>query len=182
VDPANGAKRLMHRGIDWKKTRERAQKREEFRSRIGYIATGQFAALNRELDLIPRVADDVRDKLATSTEPWIWMLRGCDPDILATTALNYLMNSIMLRHDHRKACLRLGRAVHGELWAVGLLKTNRRLHTKVRKTPRKGDRIKAAIRADYWSKEWNEEQTPDVGNWLIDAASVPFVTSLRSNG
>src|SRR5215510_5224773 len=104
-------------GINWQRTRERAEKSEHSRSKVGYAASGQFAVLNRELDLVSLVANDIREQLKTSTNDWIRALRGCDADDLAASALNHLINGLVRGRKYLKIAIRVGRAAHGQLWA-----------------------------------------------------------------
>jgi hypothetical protein len=50
----------MH-GVDTARSLERHENRERWRSKIGYAQTMQFAALDRECQLLSRLADDIRD-------------------------------------------------------------------------------------------------------------------------
>jgi hypothetical protein len=99
--------------------RERFEKQEHGRSRLGYGAVAQFAALDGELQLIPRLAADIREQLATLTDDWILVFRNCDHDQLAFVTLDSLLTSIIRRRTGLKAWIGLGRAAHGEAWAAG---------------------------------------------------------------
>jgi DNA-directed RNA polymerase len=171
-------------GINWKRTRERAERQEHYRSKVGYAATGQFAALDREFNLIECVAKEIREQLKTSTDDWVWTLRGRNADDLAASSLNHLISSIVRGRKYVKIAIQLGRAAHRQLWAADLLKRSRRDYTKIRKKGRPDERMKAAYRAGYRSDEWTEEQAFNVGNWLIDCCTraLPdfFDTSQRT--
>jgi DNA-directed RNA polymerase len=128
----------------------------------------QGAALDRECKLLSRLADEIRAQVAGSTDDWILVLEKCDFDVLALVTLDTLFHSIMRRYKGHKACIRLGRAAHGEAWAAKLLIDDEALHRRIGKIHDARGRAAAAKKAGYRSKEWTEEQAFLVGNWLID--------------
>jgi hypothetical protein len=161
---------------DWKgfalidETRERHERRESHRAKIGYGHTAQFAALDRELQLISQLAADIREQLKTSTEDWIFALRNCNPDNLAWVTLDCLMTAIIRQQAGVKAWIRLGRAAQGEAWAAGLLIEDKSLHRRISRIDDSRKRAIAIKRAGYKSKEWSEEQAYRVGDWFIKRA------------
>lgn len=110
-------------------------------------------------------------------------------ETLALCSLQGVLHCVGKGDDLRNLSLLLGRNVHGELWAAGLLRTDARLSERIEKAVRKKhaglkQRQQAArsmaARAGYTLERWNREATLKAGGvlarWVFDALPGVFYT------
>jgi hypothetical protein len=162
-------------GIDFDKTYERFERRENKRfKRDGFVGTQEFGALDREWNLVDRLAAYITTQIMKKPTQLNRLLRDlCDPDPheLALVVVGSVAHSAVYGREDPAMTIDIGQAVQDLAFEKKVLRPE-----KVSRGPLSafhcrqgaGKVARVAMEARYRSKEWLIENEVQAGNLLLD--------------
>lgn len=174
-------------------TRERFQKQQDrIVSDFGHGDTeGSMGIARTNLKklstFISKKIEEAKQNPETTIATFCRAISDLDPDVVALSSLCSMLTSIGAGGSRLRTFRHIGQDIAGELWAAGLLKTNRslvrKINTAVRKRHGKLSYRKQAARSlaarfgNYRSKVWNVKEHIEAGGMLAGwiMAALPDV-------
>lgn len=118
-----------------------------------------------------------RDHVLSKESELQYVLKSLDPEVLALCILQHGLHSVAQRTQLVRACVNIGLAINRELWAKGLLDTDRKLARKVTKAAKANrGRVDSRFRYakdlaatnGYRAKTWARPDIVRAGNWACN--------------